>query len=162
MSIKTLPLLTALLFCCSCSIPSRAKSLLDSEADLSKYDTAVIYDSDTASFLELELMQAFRESGFKIVGEKDAPSDGVLGVRYSAFQDVQFNIVCTLEDIKTDKSLATIEGTGSYYDAFWGINKPDRKKATKVFKKELQRLLAEKSSSVEKPPEEAKKSRSWK
>lgn len=130
-----------ILLLCGCG-NTRARSAVDADALLSAYDSAVIYPSEHASFVELELMQIFRGFGYRIVGVDEKDKGAAIGVRYT-FQAVPGRYVVTLQlvDDKTSKTLATIEGNGSSFNLWTGHQDPNREKATQQATEELRRVL---------------------
>ena len=110
-----IPLLFALLVGCA----SKSSSMVSSDFDREQHSYIAVYDSEDASFLELQLQQIFESLGYKVIGEKEASKypNQTLGVRYNVSGSFyESKIVVTLEDMTTDKTLCTIQG--SAYDDF--------------------------------------------
>ncbi|MEM8756901.1 MAG: hypothetical protein AAGF47_03870 [Planctomycetota bacterium] len=101
------------------------------EIDLEQYKIATIYDSETASFFELEIETLLESVGLRIVGENEAVEIAergklVLGVR--AREKVQANayghvhrsdLVILLEDVSSDRTLVTASGGAMRRDQAW-------------------------------------------
>lgn len=79
------------------------------------YTMVAIYDGSYPSFKELELAKMFTEVGLKVVGERESVDrTKVLGVRHSIVRNQHHTIIKLLfEDGITDKTMLTVEGTGS-------------------------------------------------
>lgn len=96
---------------------------------LSNYRYVVIYDSESASFIELELEKLFESRGFVVVGERGiTDATQTLGVRYQEYlptnyygQVINGRLTISLEDIASDKTLLTLSSGGSYVqrDSIW-------------------------------------------
>lgn len=131
----------AVLMLCGCG-NTRARSAIDADARLSGYDSAVIYPSEHAGFVELDLMQIFRGFGYRIVGVDEKDKGAAIGVRYT-FRALsgRYAVTMQLVDDKTGKTLATIEGSGSSFNLWTGHQDPNRDKATQQAIEELRRVL---------------------
>ena len=116
---------------------SDAKSMVSSDVgagkvQLGSFSDVLIFDSASASFIELELAQLFEEQGFRVVGEKAVSQpQRTLGVRYTQEPLMSANgrfvrgmtLTILLEQFSTDKTLVTIRGSsrngGDDKDAAW-------------------------------------------
>lgn len=116
---------------CASSNMMASSALRNGEINLSDYKYAAIYDSETASFMELELENLMEQNGLKVIGESSAKKykkGSVLGVKYVEDQvkngygnAVGTTFTISLEDFTTDKTLLTINGQETYMgrDAAW-------------------------------------------
>lgn len=120
-----------------CATPSR--SMVSPDADLTRYTNVVIYKSDRASFIELQMAELFRGLGYGVVGSReDNAIPEALGVRYTTSErGRKYVITVLLEDTSTSKTLVTAEGTG--HDALW--DRPDEEAAWRAVESELRRIL---------------------
>jgi hypothetical protein len=109
---------------CASSRVQRSSAIEKGEIKLTNFKYAVIYDSETASFIELDLETLLEEANLKVIGEKEAPKYGkgkVLAARYKAFEmtnqyggTLSSGLTLTLEDFATSKTLVTVQGKQAY------------------------------------------------
>jgi hypothetical protein len=134
MSILRAVVLTVALLSLSACVSSNmmaSSALKSGEIRLSKYKYAVITQSRTASFIELELESLLESNGLEVIGSADGKKYGrgtVILARYAEEHQrdgygsvVGTTITVTLEDMATDKTLLTVNGRQSYLrrDAAW-------------------------------------------
>ncbi len=124
---------------------SSGRTMVDRGVDLSTYSVTTVYDSEAASFIELELEELFEEIGFRSVGENqiDRYAEGeVLAARYREITNPAGTAVTLrvlLEDGVTDKTLVTVEGFGSSF----GFLQTAREKAWRKVRQDLTEVFQE-------------------
>jgi hypothetical protein len=97
------------------------------EVNLDTFKYVVIYDSEKASFIELELEALFEHNGLRVIGETDVQNPSVtLGARYkeagaynSYGQMVSVELTVLLENMADDKTLVTASGSSSNRTSAW-------------------------------------------
>jgi|TARA_B100001971_G_C18034168_1_gene454135 hypothetical protein len=120
-----------------------SSSIDRNEIRLGDYKSVFVYQSEQASFIELELEQLFESAGLKVIGIKEAnnfPESSVLGVRYTE-KNIRTEIELTIQliDYTTDKSLFTTRSSSGY--GWTGMPKMARKKAWKEVLVELKKVF---------------------
>ncbi len=97
-------------------------TLRNGSESLGDYEYAVVYDSETASFIELRVQRLMEDQGLTLIGEAEARKDQrVLAVRYSLERGIKrtpgvtaagprWSLTLTLEDFLTDKTMVTCFG----------------------------------------------------
>jgi len=118
-------MLSAALFSCTSSRMMQSSALEDGSLSLSDYEYVTIYDSETASFIELELETLFETLGLDVVGEKRASGligqgHNVLAARYNDFvlrngygNPIGYELSVLLQDLATDRTLLTASAESS-------------------------------------------------
>lgn len=97
------------------------------EVQLGSFKYVVIYDSEKASFIELELEDLFEQNGLRVIGEADIKNPSItLGARYkeSSFYNpstgyTNIDLTVLLENMDDDKTLVTASGTSRKRDRAW-------------------------------------------
>lgn len=90
---------------------------MDHDADLSSFNYATVYESENASFIELELESMMESLGYEVIGPKEAQRSfsrkgHVLGVRYHRHKyEGETTLRVLIEDMHTGKTLITAENT---------------------------------------------------
>jgi hypothetical protein len=111
-------ILAAVALIVSISGCSNSRTMVDRNMDMSTYRYATVYDSDFASFIELELESMMQSLGYETIGEKEAQrrfqrKGHVLGVRYvrTHINSKSVLLRVLIEDQYTGKTILTVEDT---------------------------------------------------
>ena len=138
----------SLLIAAGCS-STGSNSVFSSNFNPRAYDTVLVYEARTLSFLEIELQQFFEGIGFKVIGELELANhpSNVLGVRYEIKESkifkgeaTEFDVIITLDDLSTGRAVGTINvqahsapvlgGGEAAKNELWRLIKIELEKAT--------------------------------
>jgi hypothetical protein len=137
--------MVALLCSVGCSAVNDSHAAIEPDISLDQYNAVAIYDAESASFIEQNLAGLFRSIGFKVVGEKEAPSmpsGTVLGVRYTEATSIDLcSLTVLMEDFDTDRTVVTIRGRGQDFNLLLGIYTADCDMAWKQVQEKLRAVM---------------------